>query len=545
MPAAGWPAPATDPSIAWAAPPAAAAPRPAAAAAAPVPPPAPTLATSAGGRPRLVIERVQLVSAGLTTSVTVVLAHDGRSVQGTAEGTATTGSLHRSVAAATLRAVESVVGEGVRFDVEHVEVARTGPDRTALVVVTMVTDRATQRLSGASVVREDVRQAVIRAVLAAVNRRVEPLIAGGRSGVTVRPHWPGRLVDLPTGVLHVRETSPRASAGPDTRELAVMVHGLGGAATNWTDLMGLLEDRLHGIAPDLPGFGWSPPPQDGDYSVRAHARALAALLESVGDGRPVHLLGNSLGGTVAMVVAATRPHLVRTLTLVSPALPVLRPRLTNVHLPALAVPWAGQRLARRLGRFPVEQRVRATLALCYADPSRVPPQRVEEAMTEATRRAGLEHDGEAMLLSLRSLMCGLPAAGHLAAVAPRRARHRTHPARLRPQGPAGRPAHRDPRGEGDPRQPARRRPGQRARHPDGAPRAGRPGGAPPAGLRPGRPLGRPPGGEQEVLPLHREVAVASGRCAPPGPRAPRRARRRAQRRPRGCGRRRWSARTPP
>jgi pimeloyl-ACP methyl ester carboxylesterase len=222
--------------------------------------------------------------------------------------------------------------------------------------------------------------------------------------VTVRPHWPGRLVDLPTGVLHVRETSPPGEAGPVNRELAVMVHGLGGAATNWTDLMGLLEDRLHSIAPDLPGFGWSPPPQDGDYSVRAHARALAALLESVGDGRPVHLLGNSLGGTVAMVVAATRPHLVRTLTLVSPALPVLRPRLTNVHLPALAVPWAGQRLARRLGRFPVEQRVRATLALCYADPSRVPPQRVEEAMTEATRRAGLEHDGEAMLLSLRSLM---------------------------------------------------------------------------------------------------------------------------------------------
>jgi len=193
--------------------------------------------------------------------------------------------------------------------------------------------------------------------------------------VTVRPHWPGRLVDLPTGVLHVRETAPPGGGDPDTRELAVMVHGLGGAATNWTDLMGLLEDRLHCIAPDLPGFGWSPPPPDGDYSVRAHARALSALLESVGDRRPVHLLGNSLGGTVALVVAATRPHLVRTLTLVSPALPVLRPRLTNAHLPALAVPWAGQRLARRLGRFPVEQRVRATLALCYADPSRVPPQR--------------------------------------------------------------------------------------------------------------------------------------------------------------------------
>ena len=39
------------------------------------------------------------------------------------------------------------------------------------------TGRATQRLSGASVVREDIRQAVIRAVLAAVNRRLEPMLA--------------------------------------------------------------------------------------------------------------------------------------------------------------------------------------------------------------------------------------------------------------------------------------------------------------------------------------------------------------------------------
>lgn len=214
----------------------------------------------------------------------------------------------------------------------------------------------------------------------------------------VLPAWPGRFVDLPSGRLHVRETPPAASAEP-----AVMVHGLGGAATNWTDVMGLLRDRLATMAPDLPGFGWSPPPPDRDYSVRAHARAVTELVESSGRG-PVHLLGNSLGGTVALVLAVTRPELVRTLTLVSPALPVLRPRWSNVHLPVLALPFAGQQLARRLGRYPVEQRVRATLALCWADPARVPPERVEQARSEAERRARLEHEGEAMLLSLRSLM---------------------------------------------------------------------------------------------------------------------------------------------
>lgn len=138
----------------------------------PVAPPAPAPAG------RLVIERVQLVSAGLGVTVTVTLGAGESSVSGEAEGAATTLSLHRSVAAATLRAVEAVVQDQVRFDVEHVEIANTGEGRTALVVISLLTGRGTQRLCGASVVREDPRQAVIRAVLAAVNRRIEPMLVG-------------------------------------------------------------------------------------------------------------------------------------------------------------------------------------------------------------------------------------------------------------------------------------------------------------------------------------------------------------------------------
>jgi hypothetical protein len=160
------------------------------------PPPAPAPAPAPGAAPaaapaatrvastgRLVIERVQLVSAGLGVSVSVTLRSGDRAVIGEAEGAATTLALNRTVAEATLRAVETVVGQDVRFFVEHVELAATGDERTALVVLSMLTDRATQRLSGASVVREDVRQAVIRAVLAAVNRRVEPMLAAGEESV--------------------------------------------------------------------------------------------------------------------------------------------------------------------------------------------------------------------------------------------------------------------------------------------------------------------------------------------------------------------------
>lgn len=126
---------------------------------------------------RLTIERVQLVSAGLGATVSVTLGLDGRGFEGVAEGAATQTGLLRSVAAATLRAVERIIDGSALFEVEHVEVARTGNGRTALVVVTMVTGRSTQRLSGASVVREDTRQAMIRAVLGALNRRMVPLLA--------------------------------------------------------------------------------------------------------------------------------------------------------------------------------------------------------------------------------------------------------------------------------------------------------------------------------------------------------------------------------
>ncbi len=91
--------------------------------------------------------------------------------------------------------------------------------------------------------------------------------------------------------------------------------------------MTALRDRLDAWAPDLPGFGWSDAPADGDYSPAAHARVVADLIEVV--GRPVHLVGNSLGGAIVTRVAAQRPELVSTLTLISPALPAYRIRRTN------------------------------------------------------------------------------------------------------------------------------------------------------------------------------------------------------------------------
>ena len=185
---------------------------------------------------------------------------------------------------------------------------------------------------------------------------------------------------------------------------AVYVHGLGGASTNWTDLMGLLQGEVEGWAPDLNGFGQSPPPRDGDYSPLGHAKAIAQFIEEELDGSPVHLFGNSLGGAASLQLAARRPELVKTLTLISPALPDIRPNKTNIFLPLMGIPGIGESLSARTAKVDVATRVQTTFKTCFADPSCVPPERFEEAVEAATAYGALPYASDAFLQSLRGLL---------------------------------------------------------------------------------------------------------------------------------------------
>ncbi|MFJ5873332.1 alpha/beta fold hydrolase [Streptomyces sp. NPDC093088] len=184
---------------------------------------------------------------------------------------------------------------------------------------------------------------------------------------------------------------------------ALYVHGLGGSSQNWSALMPLLADVVDGEAVDLPGFGVSPPPVDGDYSVTGHARAVIRLLDSEGRG-PAHLFGNSLGGAVATRVAAVRPDLVRTLTLVSPALPELRAQRTAWPTALLALPGVSSFFARLTRDWTAEQRVRGVMALCYGDPGRVTDEGFLHAVEEMERRLELPYFWDAMARSSRGIV---------------------------------------------------------------------------------------------------------------------------------------------
>lgn len=227
-----------------------------------------------------------------------------------------------------------------------------------------------------------------------------------------QPHWPGRVRCAGGVSLHVRET-PRIDGGAagvgrdglddESDEPVVYVHGLNGSATHFTDLAALVRVRLPGIAVDLPGFGRTEPADGFDYTPDAHAEALGDFLAGLGRG-PQHLVANSLGGAVAMLLAADRPELVRTLTLLAPAMPDLRldpRRLSDPRLALAFLPVIGWRLRRR--QTPA-QRVEQMLQQCFAEPWAVPDSRRAQVEAEVAERQQLAWADTALGRSTGGLM---------------------------------------------------------------------------------------------------------------------------------------------
>lgn len=209
--------------------------------------------------------------------------------------------------------------------------------------------------------------------------------------------WPGEAVRLDGGTdLFVRHAAGRAAGLPP----AVLVHGLGGSSTNWTPLMDELTDVLDLWAPDLPGFGESPPARR--HTVDAYEEVVEEYLERFG-GR-VHLVGNSMGGLVAVLVAARRPDLVASLTLVSPAMPGLRLPWAARRMAVLALPRLGERLLEKLNDVPAEDQIRRMAEVMLGDPELIDDEGFAAVVEERERRIGQGHANAVLLEALRSIV---------------------------------------------------------------------------------------------------------------------------------------------
>ena len=109
----------------------------------------------------------------------------------------------------------------------------------------------------------------------------------------------------------------RFFAGGTGETPVVLVHGLGGAASNWTELASLLAERNRVLIPELPGHGGSSPlPAAPNLDVFAERVALVAA--RAGFGR-AGVVGHSLGGLVALRMALRRPDAVAALVLAAAA----------------------------------------------------------------------------------------------------------------------------------------------------------------------------------------------------------------------------------
>jgi pimeloyl-ACP methyl ester carboxylesterase len=105
------------------------------------------------------------------------------------------------------------------------------------------------------------------------------------------------------------------SADAAGREVILLIHGMAGSSNTWRSIIGPLSRKYRVVAPDLLGHGASAKPR-GDYSLGAFAVWLRDLLDELGVTRAT-IVGQSLGGGVAMQFSYQHPDYCRRLVLIS------------------------------------------------------------------------------------------------------------------------------------------------------------------------------------------------------------------------------------
>lgn len=209
--------------------------------------------------------------------------------------------------------------------------------------------------------------------------------------------WPARTVPVAGVDLHVRDIPGAAEDLPP----ALFVHGLGGSSLNWTALGLRLGDTVRGVAPDLPGFGRTP--LTGSAGINEQADVLVELIERE-FGQPVHVFGNSMGGAASVALAARRPDLAASLTLISPALPHPRASASALWFAAVATPRLGRIVLERTRKLPFDRRYQVSLAMVFGDP-RALPEEVRAAYREELRRRDTDPWGmQATMDGARSIL---------------------------------------------------------------------------------------------------------------------------------------------
>jgi pimeloyl-ACP methyl ester carboxylesterase len=181
-----------------------------------------------------------------------------------------------------------------------------------------------------------------------------------------------------TEVVDVRGARVRAHVtGDPAHPPVLLLHGIGRSLEDWAPQHDRLSGEYRVISVDMPGFGLSdrlPEP----VTVESLAGGVEDTLAALGENRPLHVMGNSLGGAVAMRMLVRHPGRVATLTLVNSA---GFGKEVALFLRILAIPGVGRRLMGRVDRR-AAWRVERSL---FVDRAHVTDERIAFALKVAAR----------------------------------------------------------------------------------------------------------------------------------------------------------------
>jgi pimeloyl-ACP methyl ester carboxylesterase len=183
--------------------------------------------------------------------------------------------------------------------------------------------------------------------------------------------------------------------GAGEGEPLVLVHGLGGAASNWIALAPLLLPGRRVLVPELPGHGGSAR-LSGTPNLDAYAESLGALLEGEGAAAVV---GHSFGGAVALRLAIRRPDLVSALVLAGAAGISSGERRARYALAISGLVQPGRRIApwRRLVARSALLRTLVFGRWGAADPPAFPPETAEAFLAGPARHTDTLSAGQALV----------------------------------------------------------------------------------------------------------------------------------------------------
>ena len=186
---------------------------------------------------------------------------------------------------------------------------------------------------------------------------------------------PSQFVAIDGLQVHVRDEGPRDDPSP-----IVLLHGTSASLHTWDGWTAGLRGQRRVIRLDLPGFGLTGPPADGDYSMPRYVAFMRQVFDHFGLQHCV-LAGNSFGGWIAWETALAEPQRVERLVLVDSAGYPLLSESVPVAFQVARIPVLNRLVPVLLPRAMISSSLRNV----YGHPERVTPELIDRYYELATR----------------------------------------------------------------------------------------------------------------------------------------------------------------